>query len=235
MSHLGPVGVRGRGDPAQWDLPRAPDTEDTLPGSRSLPWGIPRPTPRPRTLDNDPGCSLRAPMVLWDHLSVRSSPVREVHRGGTPGDPSGPSRLGCEARSSCAYRLPLGRYGSTLRAPRTPAGCSGASSTTPLSSGCHRPPRLQLELRAPARARRCSVLCSPAPPPLGSLPTRPPAHGRGGPPGAPAPTPRWEDAGDAGGGGPPVGRNGLSGESGPCLHSIHGFLTSSVSRPLPLI
>lgn len=207
--------------------------EDALPGSRSLPWGIPRPTPRSRALDNDPGCSLRAPMVLGDRLSARSSPILEAHRGGTPGDPSGPARLGsarrgCDAPGSRAYRLPAGRYGPTLREPRTPAGCSLASSTTPLSSGLRRPPRLQLRLRAPARARRCSALCSRAPPPLGSLPTRPPAHGRGGPPGAPAPTPapRWEDAGDKGGEGPPVGRNGLSGESGPCLDSIRGFLSS---------
>lgn len=179
-------------------------------------------------------------MVLWDHLSVRSSPVRETHRGGTPGDPSGPARVGsaprgCDAPSSRAYLLPAGRYGPTLRAPRTPAGCSRASSTTPLSFGRHRPPRLQLGLRASARARRCSALCSPAPPPLGSLPARPPAHSRGGRPGAPAPTPLWEDASDADEGGPPVGRNRLSGESGPCLDSIRGFLTSCISRPLPLI
>lgn len=133
-----------------------------------------------------------------------------------------PARLQRPATlGSRAYPLPGGRYGPTLRAPHIPEDCSRASSPTPRSSGRLRPPRLQLGLRAPACARGCSALYSWAPPPLGSLPTRPPAQGRGGPPRAPAPAPQWEDAGDAGGRNPPVGRSGLSGESGPCLDSIY--------------
>jgi hypothetical protein len=95
---------------------------------------------------------------------VRSCPVREAHRGGTPGDPSGPARLGsaprgCDAPSSRAYQLPAGRYGTTPWAPRTPEGCSPASSTTPA------------ELRAPppsAPAARAPGSC-PRPPLLRAL------------------------------------------------------------------
>lgn len=99
---------------------------------------------------------------------------------------------GCDAllpRGPIAYRLPTGSHQPTLQTLCSPAGRSRASSMTLLSSGLRRPPCLQLRLRAPACTRRCSTHCSGAPPPLGSLPTRPPAHSRGGPPGEPLPQP----------------------------------------------
>lgn len=135
-----------------------------------------------------------APMVFWDLLSLCFPHVPEAYRvlGSSLLRPARPGLVprGCDARlprGPIAYRLPTGRHQPTLQTLCIPAGSSRASSTTLLSFGRRRPPCRQLRLRAPACARRCSTLCSWAPPPLGSLPTWPPAHSRGGPPGEPLP------------------------------------------------
>lgn len=141
-----------------------------------------------------PGMLPLVPMVFWDLLSLRFPHVPEAYRvlGSALLRPARPGLVprGCDARlprGPIAYRLSTGRHQPTLQTLCIPAGSSRASSTTLLSFGRRRPPCRQLWLRAPACARRCSTLCSGAPPPLGSLPTWPPAHSRRGPPGEPLP------------------------------------------------
>lgn len=205
-----------------------------LPRSRSYLQRLPRSTLAP---DSDPACSLRPRWSFGTFCpSASLTSVREAYRGGTPGDkdllcwdPPGQAQPPEAATPGCPGlpRLPAPRRqvpADTAGTPH-PRGQQPGLLTTLLSSGRRRPPRAcssgSALLPAPACAPRSALGLLPrwARSPLGLPPTagevRPeplpqPHHGR---------TP-----GDPVRGGPPVGRNGLSWESGPCLDSIYTSL-----------